>query len=64
MGTTPYLGPWLARPYLLAKHFIVQLQLVQALQLLGEAVVALPQLLDVVASLGQDPPFTLQEPQL
>lgn len=46
---------------LLAKHFVVQLQLVQPLQLLRQPVIALPQLLDVIAGFGENPPFTLQE---
>ena len=46
---------------LLAKHIVVQLQLVEPLQLFGQPVVTLPKLLDVVAGLGQDPAFTLQE---
>lgn len=48
-------------PHLLPQDLVVHLELVEALQLLGEAVVALPQLLDVVAGFGEDPTFALGE---
>lgn len=47
-------------PYLLPQDFIVHLQLVEPLQLLGQAEIALPQLLNVVAGFGKDPTFALQ----
>lgn len=58
---TPPLPPSPPPPprHLLPQDLVVHLELVEALQLLGEAVVALPQLLDVVAGFGEDPAFAL-----
>lgn len=48
-------------PNLLAKHIVVQLQLVKPLQFFRQPVVTLPKLLDIIAGFGQNTTFTLQK---
>lgn len=47
--------------HLLAKHIVVQLQLVKPLQFFRQPVVTLPKLLDIIAGFGQNTTFTLQK---